>query len=147
MADEKRTISENRYSVEIDGIPAFKATKITGGEEKHDMVKTNVGNDPYALLGRGKIEPEDVVITIPSGLYNSALNALQSWFTRYFDGDDTAPKSGRYITYDDRGKTPVETWELRDCVPVSIKPDDKSADGSNTATVTVTIHPYKVRRI
>lgn len=147
MANTPRTISENRFSVELDGIPAFKATKITGGEEKHEPVKTNVGNDPYAFLGRGTVEPEDVVITIPSGLYDNALRALQLWITNYFDGVNTAPKSGRFITYDDAGRTPVETWELRDAVPVSLKPDDKSADGSNSATVTLTIKPYKVRRI
>lgn len=147
MANTPRTISENRFSVEIDGIPAFKATKITGGEEKHEPVKTMVGNDPYALLGRGKVEPEPVVITIPSGLYDTALRALGNWMTRYFDGLDTVPKSGRFVTYDDTGKTPVETWEIRDAVPVSLKPDDKSADGSNTATMTLTIQPYKVRRI
>lgn len=147
MPNTKKTISENRFDVEIDGIPAFKATKITGGEEKHEPVKTVVGNNPYPLIGRGNVEPEDVVITIPSGLYDNSLRALQIWMTNYFDGVNTDPKSGRYITYDDAGRTPVETWEMRDCVPVSIKPDDKSGDGTNTATVTITLKPYKVRRI
>lgn len=147
MANTPRTISENRYSVELDGIPAFKATKVTGGDEKHEPVKTMVGNDPYALLGRGNVKPDDFVITIPSGLYDNAIRALQLWIANYFDGVNTAPKSGRYITYDDAGKTPIETFELRDCVPVSLKPDDKSADGSNSATVTLTVTPYKVRRI
>ncbi len=147
MADQSRTISEQRFGVELDGIPTFKATKITGGDEKHEPVKTMVGNDPYAQLGRGKVEPGQVEITIPSGLYDNALRALQRWCDRYFDGLDTAPKSGRFITYNDSGRTPVETWELRDCVPVSLKPDDKSADGSNTATVTLTVQPYKIRRI
>lgn len=142
-----RAISENRYTVEIDGIPAFKATKFTGGEEKHEPTKTMVGNDPYALLSRGKVEPEDVVITIPSGLYDNSLRALHIWLDNYFDGTDTTPRSGRYITFDDGGRIPVETYEMRDCVPVSLKPDDKSGEGSNTATVTLTIKPYKVRRI
>ena len=147
MANTKNTISENRYSVEIDGIPAFKATKVTGGGEEHKPVKTMVGNDPYAQIGRGTIEPENVVITIPSGIYDNALRALDAWINRYMDGLDTAPKSGRYILYDDRGRTPVETREMRDCVPVSLKPDDKSAEGTNSATVTLTLMPTKVRRI
>lgn len=147
MANTPRTISENRFSVELDGIPGFKASKITGGEEKHEPVKTNVGNDPYALLGRGNVEPESVVITIPSGLYDNAIRALGLWISNYFDGVSTAPKSGRYIVYDDAGRTPVETWEIRDAVPVSLKPDDKSADGKGSASVTLTIQPYKTRRI
>ena len=147
MANTPRAISENRYAVEIDGIPDFKATKVTGGEEKHEPVKTMVGNDPYALLARGKVEPEDVVITIPSGLYDNALRALQTWMVNYFDGVDTTPRSARYIVYNDAGKIPVETYEMRDCVPVGLKPDDKSGEGTNTATVTLTIKPYKVRRI
>lgn len=147
MANTSRTISENRFSVEIDGIPAFKATKVNGGGEKHNAVKVQVGNDPYAKLGRGSVEPEEVTITIPSGLYDNAIRALQSWCDLYYDGQNTAPKNGRWITYDDTGRTPVETWEFRDCVPVSLKPDDKSADGSNSATVTLTVQPEKVRRI
>jgi hypothetical protein len=133
--------------VEIDGIPEFKATKITGGDEKHEPVKVVVGNDPYSRLGRGNVEPEDLVITIPSGLYDNSIRALNIWHTTYIDGINTAPKSGRYIVYDDTGKIPVETYEIRDAVPISLKPDDKSADGSNAATVTLTIKPYKVRRI
>lgn len=147
MANTTRTVSENRFAVEIDGIPAFKATKLTGGEEKHEPVKTMVGNDPYALLGRGKVEPEDIVITIPSGLYDNALRALHQWINRYVDGIDTTPKSARYIQYDDTGRVQLETYEMRDCVPVSLKPDDKTADGSNSSTVTLTVKPYKVRRI
>ncbi len=147
MANTSRTIAESRFGVEIDGIPAFKATKLTGGDEKHEPVKTMVGNDPYAILGRGKVEPEDVAITIPSGLYDNALRALHQWLNRYVDGIDTTPKSARYIVYDDAGRTPVETYEMRDCVPISLKPDDKSGDGSNAATVTLTVKPYKVRRI
>lgn len=147
MANQQRTISENRFSVELNGIPAFKASKITGGEEKHEPVKVMVGNDPRPQLGRGNVEPEDIVITIPSGLYDNSIRQLQDWFTRYIDGLDTTPRSGRYITYNDTGRTPVETYELQDCIPVSLKPDDKSADGNNSATVTLTLKPYKVRRI
>jgi hypothetical protein len=147
MADQRRPSSENRYSVEIDGIPAFKATKITGGDEKHEPVKVTVGNDPYAKLGRGNVAPEEVQITIPSGLYDGAIKALAAWLVRYNDGQDTTPKSGRYMTYDDRGKTPIETWELRDCVPIALKPDDKNGDGTNAATVTLTILPEKVRSL
>lgn len=147
MANTPRAISENRFGVEIDGIPAFKATKITGGGETHEPVKTMVGNNPYAKLGRGKVEPEPVVITIPSGLYDTAIRALQNWVDQYNDGVNTVVKSGRYITYEDNGRTPIETYELRDCQPISMKPDDKSADGSNAATVTLTIQPEKTRRI
>jgi phage tail-like protein len=147
MGNTTRTISENRFAVEIDGIPGFKASKVTGFGEKHEPVKVNVGNDPYAILGRGNVEPDDIVITIPSGLYDNSLRALQAWVSSYFDGVNTAPKSGRCIVYDDAGRTPVETWEMRDCVPLSLNPDDKSADGSNSSTVTLTLKPYKVRRI
>ncbi|GEM_PF-4256828 len=147
MANTRTAISENRFGVELDGIPAFKATKVSGGDEKHSPVMTQVGNDPYSLIGRGKVEPEDVVITIPSGLYDNSIRAIDNWVTRYFDGVDTSPKSGRLITYDETGRTPVETYEIRDAVPLSLKPDDKSGEGTGTATVTLTIKPYKMRRI
>lgn len=143
----KNTISENRYGIELDGIPAFKATKISGGGETHTPVKTQVGNEVRPFIGRGNVEPEDVTITIPSGLYDTSIRALDQWIKRYVDGIDTAPKSGRYITYDDTGRTPVETFEIQDAVPVSLKPDDKSGEGTGAATVTLTIKPYKVSRI
>lgn len=147
MGNTQRTISENRFAVEINGIPSFKATKISGGEETHEAVETFVGNDAYALLGRGNVKPENLTITIPSGLYDTSLRALKDWVDGYFDGFNTTPRSGRYITYDDTGRTPVETMEFRDAVPVSLKPDDKSADGNGTATMTLTLKPYKMRRI
>lgn len=147
MGNTKNTISENRFGVEINGIPAFKATKISGGEETHEPVETFVGNNAYAFLGRGNVKPENLVITIPSGLFDTALQALDAWLVSYFDGLNTTPRSGRYIVYDDTGRTPVETYEIRDAVPVSLKPEDKSADGNGTATVTLTLKPHKVRRI
>jgi phage tail-like protein len=142
-----RTISENRFGVELDGIAAFRASKITGGEETHESVETTVGNDPRPRLGRGNIKTENVVITIPSGLYDEAIRALHAWIKAYFDGVNTEPKSGRRITYDDAGRVPVETWEMQDCVPISLKPDDMTGDGNNTATVTLTIKPYKMELI
>lgn len=147
MANTPRAISENRFSVEFNGIPAFKATKVNIGEDKHEPVKTKVGNNPRSILGRGNIEQSETVITIPSGLYDTSLRALQRWIEGYNDGQNTAPKSGRVITYDDTGRTPIETIELRDCVPVSLKSDDKTADGNNTATMTLTVMPYEVKRI
>lgn len=147
MATNKQTISENRFSVEIDGISAFKATKVGGGTEKHQPVKTKVGNDPYPLLGRGNVEPEDVTITIPSGIYDAAIRELGQWVDQYFDGSAVVPKSGRVIVYDETGRTPVETWEIRDAVPMELKRDDLSGDGTGAATCTLTITPYKYRRI
>ena len=147
MANTARTVSENRFAVEIDGIPEFRATKITGGGEKHEALKTRVANNPYPLIGRGNFEAEEIDITIPSGKYDTAIRALQKWVDDFADGVDTNYRSGRYIVFDDNGRTPLETYELRDCVPMSIKPDDKSADGNNTATVTIVLTPTKVRRI
>lgn len=147
MANTKNTISENRYSVELDGIPAFKATKVSGGGETHSPVMTHVGNEVRPFNGRGKVEPEDLVVTIPSGLYDNALRALNTWTEQYADGINTAPKSGRYIVYDDTGRTPVETYQIEDAIPVSLKPDDKSGEGTGTATVTLTIKPYRTKRI
>lgn len=150
MPNTARTISENRFSVEFDGIPAFKATKVNIGEDKHDPVKTKVGNNPRSLLGRGNVEQSETSVTIPSGLYDNSLRALQAWIDAYIEGTtstSTAPKTGRVITYDDTGRMPIETIELRDCVPISLKTDDKSADGNNTATMTMTVMPYEVKRI
>lgn len=147
MANTPRAISENRFNVEFDGIPPFKATKVNIGEDKHEAVKTTVGNNPRPFLGRGNIEQSETTVTIPSGLYDDALRALEAWMDAYNDGLNTAPKTGRVITYDDRGRMPIETKELRDCVPVSLKMDDKSADGNNPATMTLTVLPYQVKRI
>jgi hypothetical protein len=147
MANTARTISENRFGVELDGIPAFRCTNVTGGGETHEAVETRESNNPYPILGRGNFTAEDVEITIPSGKYDTAIEAIQQWIDNFADGIDTNYRSGRIIQYDDDGRTPLETRELRDCVPVSCKPSDKSADGNGTATFAVTIKPTKVRRV
>lgn len=147
MANTRYGTSEARFEVEIDGIPAFKATKVSGGSEKHDATKIQVGNDVRPRLSRGMVEPQELQFSIPSGLYDTAIRALYRWMQRYNDGLDTTRKSGRYITYDETGRIPLETWEFLDCVPVEVKADDKSGDGKNAATVTVTFLPEKVRLV
>jgi phage tail-like protein len=144
----KRGAREGNYLVEIDGIPEFRATKITGGGEKHTPATLKVGNDVYQQNLRGNVEPDDMAITIPSGVYDSALRAIGKWAGNYFDGVAGAePKNVRYIIYDESGRTPLETWEARNCVPIGYSPDDRSAEGTGAATATLTLKPEKTRRV
>lgn len=144
---QPRGIAENRFGVEIDGISDFRASKVSGGGEKQTTVGISFGNDPYKQHVRGSVEPEDVSVTMASGRYDQALRELHQWFGDYYDGINAEPRSARYIVYDELGSTPVETYELQDCVPVSITPDNRGADGNGAAMVTVIIKPRRVRRI
>ena len=147
MANTARVMSENRYAVEIDGIPPFRSTKVTGGSEKHEAVKSYSSNEPRPRIGRGNTEPGETNITIQSGLFDNAIKAFSKWARDFNNGTDVTCRSGRYITYDETGRTPIETHELLDCIPIEVKPDDKSSDGKNAATVTVTILPSETRLV
>lgn len=147
MANTDIGTREGNYHVEIDGIPPFRATKVSGGAEKHTAVELQEGNNLYAQPLPGNIKPDDLVITIASGKNQTAINAIARKVAGYFDRSNSAPFNARYIVYGSDGRTPTETWEARNCVPVGFGPDDRTAEGTGAATVTLTLKPEKVRKV
>lgn len=142
---QARGVREGNFLVEIDGIDDFRATKLSGGVEKQAPVQISYGNDRRKENVPGNVDPEDVTITIASGRNDNAIRQLFRWHDDYKDNIDVEPRSARYVVFDSTGSTPLETYELQDCVPISIGPDNRSADGTGASLVTMVIKPYRVR--
>lgn len=147
MAQQARGTREGNFSVEIDGIPAFKATKVSGGTDTHTPVELQQGTENRPDLVPGNHKTDDFSFTVASGKHQGAINALTQRFQDYSDRVDLEPLNGRWVVFDDTARVPLETYELVGCVPVSIKPDDRASDGTAAAQVTITLRPYQVRRI
>jgi phage tail-like protein len=144
---QARGTREGNFGVEIDGIPSFKATKVSGGTDTHTPVELQSGTENRPRLLPGNHKTEDFSFTIASGLHQGAINALAQRFQDYSDRVNMEPMNGRWVVFDDTGRIPVETYELIAMVPVSIKPDDRASDGTGAATTTIMLRPEAVRRI
>ena len=122
--------TKSRFVVEIDGVSSIRASKVAGLEAiKHTPGKLNLGNEPNARLMRGNYEVGEVTVTHASSLNGSGDEFFQ-WIRNFVRGTAVERRGARVIQFDEDGTTIVDIWELRRCVPTSIKSEDKEA-GSN----------------
>ncbi len=146
-SNRARGTAEGRYAVEFDGIENMRASKISGLGEEHTPVRIPLGNSTRQEQVRGNTDADEFSFTLASGIHDTAIRQLWQWQRDYDAGIDASPRSGRVVVFDETGATPVETWELIDCVPRSIKGDDRTAEGTGGAMVTVMVKPYQVNLI
>jgi hypothetical protein len=142
----QRPSAEGRYILEIDGIPAIAATEATPPGKKHTAVKYQPGNQPNPIHIRGNYEIEECSFK-HARVIGQVGNALVAWLDAFASGDFVELKNARFITLDESGRTPMETWELIDCVPTMYKPDNVSGAGTNVATFSFSLQPTEARKL
>ncbi|MCP9494289.1 MAG: phage tail protein [Pyrinomonadaceae bacterium MAG19_C2-C3] len=143
-SNRARGTAENRFIFEMDGVDEIRASKVAGLTDDHTPVNIALGNTAYDEQVRGRAKVEDVSVTVPSGINDTAIRQLARWHRDYVDGIDASPRNARLVVLDEAGAVEIETWELIDCVPRSIKPDDRSADGTGAAMTTIIIKPTRL---
>jgi phage tail-like protein len=125
-----RGTSEGRYLVEIDGVPAVRASEVNGIRFDHTEFKLYVGNDPMPLKGRGHFEVSDVTIRHAHAL-NGAGDDLFQWMRDFRNGDNVERRGMRFVVLDEDGQTPVATYELINCIPKQFEVDSHTGGGTN----------------
>lgn len=141
----QRPAAEGRYILEIDGMPAIVATEVTPPGKKHTPVKYQPGNEAKPLHIRGNYEVEEM--TFKHARFVGQVGAdLERWLDDWATGNFIVPLNARFVTLDEAGRTPMETWELLDCVPTMYKPDQSSGAGTNVATFSFSLQPNDARR-
>jgi len=136
---------ENRYVVEVDGVSAVAASEMTPPSKDHTPVELYTGNKPNHTLSRGNFKIGDFSFKHAHALNQAGADLFQ-WMDDYTDGIDNTKRTVRIVVFDEDGQTPVDEYELQDCVPTSYKPESHSASGTNASMFSFTLRPENMRR-
>jgi phage tail-like protein len=136
--------AEGRFLLEVDGITAIAATEATPPGMKHTPVKYQPANQEQPEHVRGNVEIEECSFKHARGI-GQAGRELMQWLSDYASGLAVVKKNARFITLDEAGVSPVETWEMIDCVPTMYKPESGSGAGTNVATFSFNLQPTRAR--
>lgn len=136
---------EGRYLLEIDGVTSVRASEVTMPGKDHTPFELYVGNQPNPILGRGNFKIDALTFKHATAL-NQSGEELFRWADDFMDGIDLSRRGARFIVLDEAGVTPIEEYELEDCVPTSFKPETHSASGTNASMFTFGLRPTNMRR-
>lgn len=137
---------EGRYLLEIDGVAAIRASEVTMPSKEHTPVELYVGNHPNPTLSRGNFKVGDLTFKHATAL-NQTGQELFQWADDYMDGVDVGKRGARFIVMSEDGLSPLEEYELQECVPTSFKPETHSASGTGASMFTFGLRPTNMRRI
>lgn len=124
--------SKGRFLLEIDGITALVATDATPPGFKHTPGKYQPGNQSHPTHFRGNYEIEEFTFKHARAVGTQGRELVR-WLIDFAEGLNVVKRTVRFITMDETGRTPVETWECRDCVPTMYKPDEGTGSSVDTA--------------
>lgn len=130
--------SKNRFLLEIDGITAVVATEATPPGFKHTAVKYQPGNQANPTHFRGNYEIEEFTFKHARAV-GAQGRELVRWLMDFARGLVVVKRTVRFITMNEAGRTPVEVWECRDCVPMMYKPDEGNGTSNDVATFSFSV--------
>jgi phage tail-like protein len=126
----ERGTSQGRFIFELDGVSAVRATEVTGVSKTHEEFELYESNRPNPHLGRGHFKCEKIKVKHGHAL-NATGDEFFAWLSEFVSGFDTERRTGRLIVLDEDGQTPVNIYELTDCIPISFSPDTQQAGGKD----------------
>ncbi|OLE54590.1 MAG: hypothetical protein AUG51_07340 [Acidobacteria bacterium 13_1_20CM_3_53_8] len=146
MAITGRPSAETRFLIEIDGVTGIVATDATPGGVKHTPVKYKPGNARKSIHLPGDHEFEEFSFK-HAEIINDVGRQLLQWLLDYSRGVNVTPRTLRRLRMDESGITPVETLELRDCIPTMYKPESSSGTGTGVASFSFSVQPDDIEMI
>jgi hypothetical protein len=70
---------------------------------------------------------------------------LVRWLEGWDSGLTVERKNARFITLDEAGRTPIETIEMIDCVPLSYSPNQRTSAGTGVASFDFSLQPSDIK--
>lgn len=137
---QNRITSANRYRVEIDGLPVIYATNASIPEVTATLHKHQPGNQMNPTHGPSTFEVGEFTFRHATGQGNVDVQLVQ-WFRRVHSQGINEKRNARLVIFDHTGRRPIRTWELRDCLPMSVKPEDHEGETDKTSEFTFTLKP------
>ncbi|HEY9286264.1 MAG TPA: phage tail protein [Pyrinomonadaceae bacterium] len=140
----RRFTSANRYKVEIDGFPAIFATSASIPETTGTLHKHQAGNETAPTFGPATWEVGEFSFRHATAQGNVDVQ-LSEWFLRVHEQGVVDKRNARLVIYSHDGRTPLRTWQLNNCLPTSIKPEDHEGESDRTSEFTFAIKPERFR--
>ena len=136
----ERGTSEGRYLFEFDGVSAVRSSEVSGVSKEHSPFELAESNRPNPHLGRGNYKCSEITVRHAHALNETGFEVFQ-WMQDFITGANVERRSGRLIVLDEDGQTPVQTYELRECVPTKFEADTHTAGGSNPSYFRFSLRP------
>jgi phage tail-like protein len=133
-------VHQGSFLVEMDGVAALRATKVTGLKKTHEPFELQVGDSELTEYGRGKSKVEAVTIQHAFAINASGREVFQ-YFDDYCRGITTEKRSMRVVQLHEDGFTDQGVYELIDCVPKEFSPSDSDATGKDPAYWNIVLQP------
>lgn len=144
VTPQSRITSSNRFKVEIDGFPAIYATSATIPETTATLHKHQAGNQTSPTHGPATFEVGEFSFRHAHGQGNVDVQ-LSEWFLRCHELGQVDKRNARLVIFAHNGRTPIRTWQLFDCLPTSIKPEDHEGESDRTSEFTFALKPERFR--
>ena len=136
----ERGTSAGRYLFEFEGITAVRASDVSGIKKTHEEFEIYESNRPNPIIGRGHFKCDTISVKHAHAL-NSAGEEFFRWMQDFITGTNVERRGGRCIELDEDGLTPVNTWELFECIPISIEQESNTAGSKDGSYFKFAIRP------
>lgn len=137
--------SAGRFIFEFDGVSAIRATEVTGVGKTHEEFELYESNRPNPHIGRGHFKCDKIRVKHAHAL-NQTGQEVFGWFDRFVQtGDSVERRGGRLLVLDEDGLSPVATYQLEQCIPISFAADTQSAGGKDANFFNFEIRPEDMK--
>jgi len=130
--------SEGRYLFEFDGVSAVRSSEVSGVKITHEEFELYESNRPNPHLGRGHYKVDTINVKHAHALNSTGQEVFQ-WMSDFIRGDNVERRGARLIVLDEDGQTPVDIYELLQCVPISFAAETHTGGGKNASMFTFAI--------
>ena len=131
--------SAARYKIEIDGFPTIYADNADLPEATAKPHSYQAGNELVPRFGPATYTVGEFVFRHATALGNVDVLMAQ-WFKDFHRGAQ-GKKNARCIFYGPDRRTPLRTYEMLDCFPTAVKPEEHAGDSEETSRFSFTLQP------
>ncbi|HEV2761888.1 MAG TPA: hypothetical protein VGV38_02745 [Pyrinomonadaceae bacterium] len=132
-----------KYRLEIDGFPVIFATNCTLPAKSANLHSHQPGNQLSPEYGSATVTIEELTFRVATG-HNQVDRLMDRWFDLFHRGLDTK-RNARLVIFDRTGRTPLRTWEMDNCCPKAVQPEEHAGDSDATSEFTFTLQPEAAR--
>lgn len=132
--------SEGRYLFEMDGVTAIRSSEVTGVSLNHEEFELHESNKANPNIGRGNYKCDKIKVKHGHALNSTGVEVF-TWMKDFVEGTNVERRNARLIIMDEDGRTPVSTYTLRGCIPISFLVDTQTAGGKNANYFNFEIRP------
>lgn len=135
MARGRGTGESNTTEITITDIGTFRASRVSGGDERENSV--DIPDGDAVQKAPGPIDYNDLTVEVPVGQYEDEMRRCSQWREEIANRVRVIRRSIFRTAYDETGVVPITTEELRRCWIKSMNLNDATGRGTGHAVWTL----------